>query len=322
MFPGKPIHSSINPDEVVAYGAAVFAANLVKYTASHAILVDVTPLSLGVKLADQTVSVVINRNTAIPCKRQKNFTTVRDNQTEATFEVFQGERPLAADNIKLGSLCLKVAPGPQGRAELTATFQIDANGVLHVSTVDAKSGNEVSLVLLDCGGRLSADEVKGRIEEAKTHAQSDAERVKTLRVLQDVETLLYWIEYFLFNMESDISEMQIAVAKAAQKTVEKWMKANKVNASLAEATAKHQELKTVYESLFNADLVAKAKSKRDSVAMGHVNKSQTPGERILQTIHFVKAALLPKLNAAEMKKDYDRIQQAAWTMVDTSVGGV
>lgn len=321
MFPKQRLHSSINPDEVVSYGAAVLAAQLVRYTPPHALLVDVTPLSLGIETGEGELTVVVPRNTSLPCKKTHSFTNAVDNQTTARFNIYQGERPIAKDNLKLGSLLLKTTPGPKNSAKLTATFRIDTNGVVHVTTTDQASGNELSLVLLECGGRLSAEEVKQRLDEAAQHAKEDKERIKVLQAVDDVQSSLYWIQYFLLNM-NDISTIQRTAAKAVHSSVEEWLNKNKGKAKLPELEAKQQELKTFHDSLFSAEFREKARQKRAQTVVTPIERSQIPGERIAEIVKCIKEYLLPKLNAADLRARHVDIQKVANHLIDMSVGGL
>ncbi|KAH9608954.1 hypothetical protein KSS87_008830 [Heliosperma pusillum] len=194
FFDGKGICKTLNPDEAVAYGAAIHAAVLtgVRHN-QHVMLVDVTPLSLGIEVYGGGMSVVIPRNTPIPTKMEKNFTTVHDYQTVITFHVYEGERSIAKENNLLGSFQLSgVTRAPKGVPSVTCSFEIDNNGILTVIAHEKSTGRMNQITISEHSGRLSKGEIDRMVEEAKEFI-TDAEKKKKLQ--DALEQTIQWLEW-------------------------------------------------------------------------------------------------------------------------------
>jgi len=172
-FGGRQLNKSINPDEAVAYGAAVQAAVLTGQTSDKTadlLLLDVAPLSLGVAMQGDIFGVVLPRNTPIPSNKSRTFTTVEDNQTTVMFPVYEGERTQCKDNRLLGEFELSgIPPMPRGQAELVCTFEVDANGLLKVSAQDKASGRKAQISIQNSVGRLSSEEISAMIKDAEQY---------------------------------------------------------------------------------------------------------------------------------------------------------
>jgi len=194
-FFGKEPHKGINPDEVVAIGAAIQAAILGgEFRDREIVLLDVVPLSLGVETLGGVFDVVIPRNTTIPTRKAKVYTTAEDNQTVVTIRVYQGERPIARENRLLGEFNLEgIPPAPRGVPQIEVTFDVDANGILHVSARDKATGKEAS-IRIEARTGLSEEEIQRMIREAEAHAEEDRRRKELIEQRNQADVLAYTIE--------------------------------------------------------------------------------------------------------------------------------
>jgi molecular chaperone DnaK len=190
---GKEPHKGVNPDEVVAVGAAI-QAGVLAGDVKDVVLLDVTPLSLGVETQGAAMTVLIPRNTTIPTRKSEIFTTGADNQTAVDVHVLQGERPLARDNRTLGRFRLEgIPPAPRGVPQIEVAFDIDANGILNVSAKDTASGKQQQITITASSG-LSKQEVERMVREAETHASEDARRRQEIEVRNQTDGLVYATE--------------------------------------------------------------------------------------------------------------------------------
>lgn len=192
-FFGKKPNISVNPDEVVAVGAAV-QAGILQGEVKDVLLLDVTPLTLGLETLGGVATPIINRNTTVPTKKSQIFSTAADNQTSVEIHIVQGERPMAGDNKTLGRFILDgIPPSPRGMPQVEVTFDIDANGILHVTAKDKATGKEQKITITASTG-LSSDEVEKMKKEAEAHASEDAKKKETIEVKNSADTLLYTAE--------------------------------------------------------------------------------------------------------------------------------
>jgi molecular chaperone DnaK len=201
---GKEPHKGINPDEVVAIGAAIQGAVL-KGDVKDVLLLDVTPLSLGIETLGGVFTKIIERNTTIPVKKSQIFTTAADNQTSVGIHVLQGERQMARDNKTLGQFeLIGIPPAPRGVPQIEVTFDIDANGIVHVSAKDKATGKEQSIRITASSG-LTEEEIEKMVKEAEMHAEEDKKKKELIEIKNQADTLVYTTEKTLKDVGDKIS---------------------------------------------------------------------------------------------------------------------
>ena len=202
---GKEANQSVNPDEVVAVGAAV-QSGVIKGDRKDVLLIDVTPLSLGIETKGGIMTKLIERNTAIPTKRSEVFSTAEDNQPSVLIQVYQGEREFARDNKPLGTFELTgIAPAPRGVPQIEVTFDIDANGIVHVSAKDKGTGKEQSMTITG-GSGLPKDEIDRMVKEAEAHEAEDKKRKEDAETRNQAESFAYQTEKLVNDNKDKLSD--------------------------------------------------------------------------------------------------------------------
>ncbi len=222
---GKPPHQGVNPDEVVAVGAAV-QGGVLKGEVRDVLLLDVTPLTLGIMTAGDVATPMISRNTTIPSKKTQVFSTYSDNQPSVEIVVLQGERPMARDNKTLGTFKLDgIPPAPRGTPQIEVTFDIDANGILHVSAKDLGTGKDQKITIQGSSG-LSKEEVERMTKEAELHAEEDRKRKEAVEAKNQLDTTIYQLEKTLKDAGDKLPADRKAKIESALADAKKELESN------------------------------------------------------------------------------------------------
>jgi len=273
LFRGKEPHKGVNPDEVVAVGAAI-QAGVLGGEVKDILLLDVTPLSLGVETLGGVMTVLIPRNTTIPTRKSEIFSTAADSQTQVEVHVLQGERPMAGDNRTLGKFNLiGIPPAPRGVPQIEVTFDIDANGILNVSAKDKATSKEQNITITASTG-LSKEEAERMGREAEAHAAEDRKRLQEAEVRNRCDTLVYQTEKLLRENREKLPEAEV---KAAEQAIEECKRAtaqggmDQINAATESLTrASHKIAEVLYKSVAGEGTARAAGGKAGQRAPGEV----------------------------------------------------
>ncbi|QQE73098.1 molecular chaperone DnaK [Brevibacillus composti] len=243
-FTGKEPHKGVNPDEVVALGAAV-QAGVLTGDVKDVVLLDVTPLSLGIETLGGVFTKLIERNTTIPTSKSQVFSTAADNQTSVEIHVLQGERQMAADNKTLGRFTLSdIPPAPRGIPQIEVSFDIDANGIVNVRAKDLGTGKEQRITITSNSG-LSDEEIERMVKEAELNAEADKKRKEEVELRNEADQLVFTTEKTLKEVEGKVDQADIDKANEAKEKVKKALEAN----NLDEIKAAKDELSEIIQKI-------------------------------------------------------------------------
>jgi len=286
-FFGKEPHKGVNPDEVVAVGAAI-QGGVLAGDVKDVLLLDVTPLSLGIETLGGVMTTLIPRNTTIPTKKTEVFSTAEDNQTTVEIHVLQGERPMAIDNKTIGKFQLTgIPPAPRGMPQIEVTFDIDANGILHVTAKDRATGKEQK-IRIEASSGLSDAEIERMVRDAEAHAEEDRKRKEKIEARNQLDSLVYQVEKDLGEWGEKLDSGTRSRLDGALEGAKKALKQD----DLAELNRARDELMQAFsaagQQIYQAQSAAQqsgdagASAGPDATASGSGPKVSTDGEEVIE----------------------------------------
>ena len=267
---GKEPNMSVNPDEVVAMGAAI-QAGVLQGDVKDVLLLDVTPLSLGIETLGGVFTRLIDRNTTIPTKKSQVFSTADDNQSAVTISVCQGEREMAADNKNLGQFNLEgLPPAPRGVPQIEVAFDIDANGIVNVSATDKATGKEQA-IRIEASGGLSDDDIDQMVKDAEANAAADKERRESVEIRNNAESLIHATEKSISENEETVEAEDREAAEAAIAELRTALEGDDKDAIEAKAQALTQAAMKIGEAVYKAQQEAAGEAAAEADALDDEN---------------------------------------------------
>jgi molecular chaperone DnaK len=279
-FFGKEPHTGVNPDEVVAMGAAI-QAGVLQGDVKDVLLLDVTPLSLGIETLGGVFTRMIDRNTTIPTKKAQTYSTAEDNQNAVTIRVFQGEREMAADNKILGQFDLVgIPPAPRGVPQIEVTFDIDANGIVHVTARDKGTGKEQQIRIQASGGLTDAD-IEKMVQDAEQFAEEDKNRRAAAEAKNNAESLIHTTERQLEEHKDKIDDSLRSEIQAAVDEAKAAVEGGDVEATNAKAQALAQVAMKLGQAIYEKEQAANATSGGESGGEGEPGAEAASDEEVV-----------------------------------------